>query len=350
MANAFKKKGYEPRLRSIQASSYNDFALNPKSGSWDSISFKYLHSSQYKQFKPARWFNKFLALLKGAIELQKNRSQVALIYFYNPRYTDSMALMKYSKNLKLPLVVDQTELFSTIDSRSLKDEEYIASHADVLLVISNKLKAHFQSKYSMNTVFQVPIAVDLGRFTEPSEDLNYTIGYLGSFASKDGITDILSAYTKAKQVYPQLKLRLIGHNAGMNGNSMNSTDDIVFTGAVDAKDIPAELAQCDTFILNRLNNAFSSYGFPYKLGEYFAAGSPVLVSDIDGFSQELPDHVVLKYRAGDVKALIRAILYRYENLNEMNDLARKGYQYAEKNYNSNVVENSFVSSFTNALK
>ena len=291
-----------------------------------------------------------MALLKGAVELRKAKNAVAAVYFYNPRYTDSMLLMRYAKHLGLAVVVDQTELFSTINHRSLKDEQYIAKNADLLLVISKKLQSHFEQTYAPKAIYQLTIAVDLDRFSRTSIDLNYTIGYLGSFANKDGIKDILSAYTMAKQVYPELKLKLIGHNAGLNADSMNQTGDIIFTGAINANHIPAELAKCDTLILNRLNNAFSSFGFPYKLGEYLAASRPVLLSDIEGFAKEVPDDVVLKYEAGNVKALIRAILYRYQHTNEMDGLAKAGYQFAIDHYHSKVVTSKFVSIFLKALK
>ena len=341
-------QGYEPRVRSLQASRFNEFASNPKKSVWQGISFSYLHSNKYYSNRLRRWFNKAMALLKGAMELNKYRHHISAVYYYNPRYTDSIRLLHYAKRISLPIVVDQTELFSTINPRSRKDEKDIAKLADLLMVISYKLKNHFEQNYECGNVVQIPIAVDMERFNAPEQELSHTIGYLGSFAAKDGITDILSAYTKAKQLFPELKLRLIGHSTVAQQN-ISSSDDIVFTGSIKAEQIPQELAKCDTLILNRVNTPFAAYGFPYKLGEYFASKRPVLASQIDGYLNELPKDLVFGYTPADVKALSRAIIFRYHHPEETNKMVEKAHEYALRHFNHQTVGKQFTSQINKLL-
>ena len=257
------------------------------------------------------------------------------IYYYNPRWTDALLSLCINSMLGRKTVVDQTELFSSgVNDKWHKTEErIIAKQASLLFLISKKLHSHYKKMRSHN-IYQFPIMVDIKRFSLEAKEIPFTMGYIGSFASKDGVDLLLQAVKKVSETLPQIKLRLVGHNPNpkilQNDLRVLNLQNIVeITGTVSYKEVSRLLLECDTLLMNRDHSNFASYGYPIKLGEYFACKKPVLMSNGEGFSQDFEHcNQVYKYDVDSVESLVDVILYRYNHMSESNALAKRGYQYA----------------------
>jgi glycosyltransferase involved in cell wall biosynthesis len=127
---------------------------------------------------------------------------------------------------------------------------------------------------------------------------------------------IIDGFNKAK--VEGLSLKLMGFCPNEDelksyGKSLGLEDAVHFTGGLAYDEIPNELASCDTLIMNKVNNSYASYGYPWKLGEYFASERVVLMSETDGFANDFKDTVeVLKYQADNSDALASALERRYK--------------------------------------
>jgi glycosyltransferase involved in cell wall biosynthesis len=267
-----------------------------------------------------------------------------LLYFYNPRWTDTLPSLILSSWLGRKTVVDQTELFSTGKNKKihLSEERLVSKHATKVLAISKSIQKHFQSSRN-DKVELFPILVDFNRFDIKQTEQQFLMGYIGSFAAKDGVHLLLDAISLLIPQLPQIKLRLIGHNPKLQElveevASRNLADHVEVTGTVTFQDIPCLLKECDTLIMNRDSSAFSSFGYPIKLGEYFACSKPVLMSNGGGFSDDFEDgNQVFKYTVDSAESLSNTMLYRYDNAEESDAVAKRGYLFAKDHFDSRTV-------------
>lgn len=265
-----------------------------------------------------------------------------VIYYYNPRWTDTLLSLCINSLLGRKCVVDQTELFSSgVNTKWHKlEERTIANRATILLVISKKLYAYYEPM-RVGKLYEFPIIINPKRFNTETKEIPFLMGYIGSFAAKDGVYMLLEAVLKVKTELPKIKLRLIGHNPEMEKlkaavAQMGIENNVEITGTVTYKDISWLLLECDTLLMNRDNSDFSTYGYPIKLGEYFACVKPVLMSDGDGFSKDFEHkNEVYKYKVDDVDSLVETILYRYSHAGESDAVAKRGYQYALDHFDYN---------------
>jgi glycosyltransferase involved in cell wall biosynthesis len=272
------------------------------------------------------------------------------LYFYNPRWTDTLPSLVLCSWLGRNTVVDQTELFSLGKNKKihLSEERLVSKHATRILAISKNIQKYFQN-FRKDKVEFFPIRVDFERFDVLRVEQKYLMGYIGSFAAKDGVDLLLDALEILRSRLPRIRLRLIGHNPKLNElaaeiKSRGLEDYVELTGTVSYNDIPWLLHECDTLIMNRDSSQFSSFGYPIKLGEYFACTKPVLMSDGGGFSEDFEDrNQVYKYKVGSAKHMVDKIMYRYNNIGESDAVAKRGYAFAMDHFDSKKVGSFLVS-------
>ena len=277
------------------------------------------------------------------------------VYYYNPRFTDALSSLCLNSILGRKCVVDQTELFSSgVNKKWHKlEERIIARRATVLFVISKKLLDHY-SPMRKSDLFEFPILINTKRFNQDVNEIPYMMGYIGSFAPKDGVYLLLEAVRKVKDLIPEIKLRLIGHNPEMDKlksvvNGMKLEKHIEITGSVTFIDVTCLLLECDTLLMNRDESEFATFGYPIKLGEYFACVKPVLMSNGEGFALEFEDkNEVYKYEVDDVDSLVETILYRYAHIGESDAVAKRGYQFALDHFDAHK-KGQFLTNILNDL-
>jgi glycosyltransferase involved in cell wall biosynthesis len=261
------------------------------------------------------------------------------LFYYNPRWTDTLISLYINSLLGRKVVVNQTELFSSaVNTKWHETEErVIAKRARVLLLISSNLMRHYQRLCKQNT-YLMPVIVNTDRFELDIAEKPFLMGYIGSFASKDGIDLLLEGLKHVLPEYPKLMLRLIGHNPHMypleqKVMAMGLQNNVEITGTVKYEAIPRLLLECDTLLMNRDASIFSTYGYPIKLGEYFACKKPVIMSDGKGFAEDFEArNQVYKYEVDNAASLADAIRYRYAHVGESNAVAIRGYQYAKDHF------------------
>jgi len=272
-----------------------------------------------------------------------------ILYFYSPTVKSSLLGLIIGKFLNKYIVCDIVERFSYENQNWLVKHGDISyfKYATVPFAISNLLIA-FGQKYASKKITKLPIVVDFERFDNTTESQKSVIGYVGTSASKDGLNFVLKGFSEAYKVNKSLKLRLIGPKpAHFEFDALVSElgiiESIELTGSKSFNEIPILLLACDTFIMNRDNSSSAQYGYPTKLGEYFACNRPVLMSNGPGFSEDFQDRVeAIKYEANTPQALADAIIWRYENDHSANEIAQRGYDYAKNHFSKEVVGEIFI--------
>ncbi|MGB1038145.1 MAG: glycosyltransferase family 4 protein, partial [Bacteroidia bacterium] len=290
---------------------------------------------------PLLRFIQILSGLLAACYRSFKASKDDIQYFYNPTLFDSSLALCISRFRGLVTVVDQTEIYSINQYKTInKISEFLsAKYASLILTISKPIHDHFSSRREEGVVPST-IFVDFDRFRISVESENFLIGYIGSFADKDGVPMIIKGFAGCLKRFPLARLRLIGNDPFPDKTTkliheLGLTDFVEVVGKVNYNEIPKLLNECDTLVMNRTSSEFAETGYPIKLGEYLACNRTVVMSDGPGFSEDYT-HLseVIKYQVDSTSDFTKKLIWRYENVEKASEIARIGNEYAKRRFDA----------------
>ncbi|MFH1319946.1 MAG: glycosyltransferase family 4 protein, partial [Bacteroidota bacterium] len=158
--------------------------------------------------------------------------------------------------------------------------------ANAIIVISEYLKNKYL-KLKAEKVILVPITAK-SNHNEHKKEFNspLQVVYAGTFADKDGVSDIIKGFGSFNNLYKKAQLILTGKSAQqlLYTEKYRNQDNIIFTGFVPDDEFYQLLRNADVLCMCRTESDFANAGFPFKLGEYLATGNPVIctkVSDVE---------------------------------------------------------------------
>ena len=170
-----------------------------------------------------------------------------------------------------------------------------------LFFITETLEKFHMSKGTFARHLVIPMTVEPDRFEcnsgAPKEQY---ISYCGSmYGNKDGVPQLVEAFTIVARDFKNIKLRLIGDNSKSEAFQMVSQKinqspfkgRIEMTGKVKRDEMPALLCDSIGLALARPANKQAEGGFPTKLGEYLSTGNPVIVTPVGEIPKYLADGV-----------------------------------------------------------
>jgi len=194
-------------------------------------------------------------------------------------------------------------------------------------------------------VYLIPISVDFNHFSTHNylpDEKNIRIFYGGSFADKDGISGLLNAFDKISKKFSGVHLILsgIGLDADIKKyldqiRGLENGNRIVYMGFMKTEDYYKLVNQCDIFCMTRINSKYSNAGFPFKLGEFLAAGKAVIATKIGDVPQYLEHNVnALMIDPGSEDQLVEALTYILTNIPRIRILGAEARKVAEKHFDS----------------
>ena len=218
---------------------------------------------------------------------------------------------------------------------SIKRRQYALSHLfprfDGVVAISDTLvqlaKAYCSSKCS---IVKVPILVDFNQYNLPDTSKDEAVPYIfhsGTLSEqKDGILGMIEAFGLAmdRLQYP-IRFILTGkmeqspHHFQIQQliDKYKLQNSIIFTGYLSNEDLQKYLSKASLVILNKYPTQQNQYCFSTKLGEYLAAGKPVIITKVGEAMNWLTDkknaYIIEPY---DVELLSNTIVHAYENEKE----------------------------------
>jgi glycosyltransferase involved in cell wall biosynthesis len=108
-------------------------------------------------------------------------------------------------------------------------------------------------------------------------------------------------------------------------DDLGVSDRVVFTGAVDHKDIPGYYSLIDIFVVPRIAERAATYVTPLKPFEAMALGKPVVVSDLPALVEIVaPPLRGTTFAAGDVDALASLLLRLFDDVEQCATMAAAG--------------------------
>ena len=231
--------------------------------------------------------------------------------------------------------------------RDLGPEEYygLCKKLDGLFVISRALKSFYIGKgVDESRISIINMIVDFSRFegVEKNGKERY-IAFCGNIASndKDGVDRLLRAFAAVSPAFPDLRLHLAGKTSDeAAGNialmrELGIEDKVKLAGFLMPEQIPQFLVNASIAALCRPDSLQAEYGFPTKLGEYLASGTPVVVSsvgDIPLFLRNAENAMVVA--PDDISGMADAFSFLLRNPSKAAEIGAAGRKTALENFSS----------------
>lgn len=214
---------------------------------------------------------------------------------------------------------------------------YKCKHTAGIFVISNTIQKYFiQNKVDEKKIIIVNMTVDFNRFNGivKQRDIEDYIAYCGTVSnSKDGVDYLIKAFSIVAKQYSTIKLYIIGkytseidkdYNAALV-DQLKLSERVVFTGEINANQIPQYLKNAKILALARPDNIQSSAGFPTKLGEYLLTGNPVVITRVGEIDNFLKNHESCFFAIpNDEKDFADKLTWVLQNYNQSLNVAKMG--------------------------
>lgn len=242
-----------------------------------------------------------------------------------------------------PTILDGGRTITIIPFEKYK----VARRLHRLVVISESLKRHFISEgVETDKIEVINMTVDAKRFStleKRSNECRY-VTYCGTASNnKDGVDELIKAFSIVSRHIDNVKLRIIGNTpseSDVSGNqqlirSMGIEDKIEFTGQIPYNEVPQLLMDSDVLALDRPDSLQARCGFPTKLGEYLLTGNPVVVTKVGDIPLFLKDgKSALLAEERNAQDFADKLLWALNNSDEASEIGRKGKEVALKFFNS----------------
>jgi glycosyltransferase involved in cell wall biosynthesis len=221
-------------------------------------------------------------------------------------------------------------------------DNYVLQNIDGIAFMTKSLFNLYENKLVVRNikvkVMHLPMTVDLNRFDTVSASLiDNKITFVGSMNDKkDGVNILIDAFANISKDFPEYTLELYGF-WGYDSDShlqriseLGLNNKIIYSKPISAHTVIEKLKTSKLLVLPRPDSYQARGGFPTKLGEYLASGTPVIVSAVG----EIPDYLVDNYSAylvvpGSIDSLSDKISYALKNYNESVLIGRNGRKVAE---------------------
>lgn len=233
-----------------------------------------------------------------------------ILFVYGPPSSDNLLFTGYARRLGYRVAYYLVEdirvqghagdVFARIKHGSgVFLTERIGRLADAVLVISRRLQDQIEPLVGGRCpVRRLPICVDLDAIVPADRPFGNPVRlfYGGTFAEKDKVELLLEAFEALCSRGRDLRLALTGRGSPDRMDAIRKRieatacrDRIDWLGYLETGDYYRRLGEFDILCMTRGSSAFAQAGFPFKLGEFLAAGRPVIASRVSDITEYLTD-------------------------------------------------------------
>lgn len=322
-----------------------------------------------------RIFSHFI-FSKNLKKIIQNKGKPKLIYCAYPTMSAASSMAKYCKENNVPFVLDVQDTWPESISVAINIEKWyfklplypitlwankIYKSADLLFAVSDSYckRAYVRGSNAIG-YHSVYIGADLKVFNK-SSDFKVTkpkgeiwLIYIGTLSHSYDIETTIRAMKKLEYI-EELKLFILGQGPDYNklkelARNLNILDvNVFFKGTLQYDEMTSFLKSSDVAI-NAIKGS-SKATFTNKLGDYLAAGLPILNSCSQ---QEIIDFIEIEnigynYASGDVKNLAENILKLTGNSLIMDEMGKKAKLISELKFDRNVSYQKIINEVENLI-
>jgi len=301
-----------------------------------------------------------------------------LIHAFETRPATIHPLQAVLKKKKIPLVIDWIDwwgrggiittnrpkwyqiLFGPFETFY---EEHFRTMADASTVICTAL-AHRAEGLGVHpdSIFKVPIGADTDTipFVKP-QTYRAEFGFSSSdkialFSAMDAIMDVelvFDAALKVKENCPEFKLVMTGNGAeALNKKAKQKGLDgfFVHLGRVPDDQFPKALTCTDVFLLPFADKIYNRGRWPCKIGDYLAAGRPVVLNPVGEVKTILQNNSVGILTEFNPTAFANGILEILNHPKKAIEMGKTARQVAEKDLSWDGIIDTLEQSYEYAMK
>ncbi len=298
-------------------------------------------------------------LVKEALKDVYDPEAKNILYYYDIPHTPFHVDVMYSakNSWGYTTVVDVVEDYNTKTlNLGLKGnlrllfcgftQKHLSWIADGAIGISGYLVKFLQKHYKNKPIAHLPITFDPGNIIESIEKEDeeaLCVFYGGSFGEKDGIEFLVDGFGKAAEKMPTIELHMTGKGSKAAMDELEqyiarspAPERIINHGFLSYDEYCNVLGRADILCMTRPNSKYANAGFPFKLGEFLAAGKPVIVSRLEGIKEYLSEEdcaFVTPESSEEIGAAIRNL----RDKSKRNEIGKRGKQVAFKHFNAQDV-------------
>ena len=290
-AKLLQEAGYETEILGVTASEAK------VDGTALGIKYKMMRSLPYYGIRAYKRIN---ALKKGLSKYLANNSY-DLILLSHIYYDYADVFLRYSKKTGAMLVVNAVEWYEkdNVQFQGFRGKinliknrialRYVHPKMKNVIAISTLLDKHYKDR-GCNTV-TIPTIVDMTEYSSVASlkvknNEKLVIAYAGSPARKDYILNAIYALPLlSREEREKIELHFYGtetktlYGLGLSEEFLEKHSANVFChGRIPYEDVKQKIASADFTVLLRPNKRYANAGFPTKVGESMACGTPVIAN------------------------------------------------------------------------
>ena len=254
--------------------------------------------------KPANIIRRHLVPYKSIAALKKHcRKNKIQCVLTNARFDRLAILAKFCKKSNIKLIVENCEWYDNssfklkwLDPRFYKNEKmmrYDFRRVDGFISISRLLHNH-NEKFGKKSV-RIPTILDVENtpYSVNTDNKKIQIVYTGSPGrSKEFLLPVIKVLADNSQFQEKIEFHIYGpsynevmRNIGNNAEILQKAgSSVIIHGRIPQDEVQGVLTNADYLIFLRPDRRSSNAGFPTKLGECFAVGTPVIANNTGDLS------------------------------------------------------------------
>ena len=311
-------------------------------------------------YKSAKYPLSVIRYLKKGINFIKTHyKKDATNVLYNYQHPDirNFLFLLYAKYKGFKIVLDIVEDKKHENVKTLSDKirrklslffiKLLPYYSDTIFVISNHLLNELKVDIGLSVpIYLLPISVDFKNIDNSNENNKKNglikLFYGGSFAAKDGLKYLIEAIEILKKSGYNFKLVLSGKTDPGElkkfFSTIKSPELVDYKGFLSSSEYFKLLGSVDICCMTRNNSAFANAGFPFKLGEFLAAGKLIVASrigDVDKYLTHKENAYLVNPES--TEELVAGLSYYMDNLGTLSEtIGGKAREIAEKYFNAEV--------------
>lgn len=292
LAKMLKCGGFDVELLGVK---YCD-GCKVVSGEYSGLSFRMICAPELHGIKTLLRAGLLERRLKEILE--EYEDSLCAVLISNVYFDFSKTLLSYSKKYNVPIVVNSVEWYDRNNElfngpygiiRYIQNRvalKYIHKKMNNVIAISTFLGDYYKNKGC--NVCVIPTLVNMDEYSGLIRSCGdkIRIAYAGSPAKKDYICNAIRGLS---QLSKEEQSRIVFHFYGATEDDFRSQgvlkheieavrDSLVLHGRIPYKEVKKCIAQADYTMLLRPNSRYANAGFPTKVGESMACGTPVITN------------------------------------------------------------------------
>lgn len=333
-------------------------------GNYQGVYFEYVNGYTVWPYASNKLY-KLLIILSGyyklIIHLFHEKPSVVLLYSSSNNTILRVLILLFKFILKYKLIIEENEYPKVLQKKNNNIVEkwiilYLYRWSDGMLVMTKEL-SDFYSSIKVQNIFILPMTVDIDRFSKKQEltiDYKYFVyaGGSGGF-KRDGVFEIIKGFTLFRKNNNNFKLLIIGPIDLSDGlfkkiqnymDETNANDNIKFLGRQSTDEVVKYLQNAEGIVMAPPVD-FPSGGFPTKLGEFLASGTPVICTKVSEITKYLSSNNAFLIEPQNINEIADSMRLIVINKHKAIEVGKNGMHTADKFFNAN----NYITELSNFL-